>query len=102
MTKTDIDATNWFVALNGKILRRITAEEINARLSAWLSETYRVTHAVELEERMQKYKQDNPSPWSASSHHVPQLTGFGDTPEEAIRDFEDKMRLPGEFPGRTP
>jgi hypothetical protein len=95
---SELPAKNWFVALNGEIIRSETAAEIKARILADRGGEFMTRHAVEIEEKFRNHERDHPRAWCAKSKHVPQIKGFGDTPEEAIRDFEDRMKLPGEAP----
>lgn len=89
-----MDAKNWFVALNGLIVRHKTLAELEA---SWTDE-FKSKHADKITAQSLKYLEARPRAWEASSKHVPQIKGWGDTPEAAIRDFEDKMKLPGEVP----
>lgn len=90
MSNAALGARNWFVALNGKIVRRQTLAEIQA---SWTDE-FKSKHAGQIPVYSLEYQRKYPKAWEASSGHVPEIKAFGDTPEEAIREFEEKMRLP--------
>ena len=80
--------TNWFVALNGRIIRHKTLSELQGE---WSNE-FKTKHADKIPAHSLEYEQRIPHAWEAGSEHVPTIKGWGDTPEEAIRDFETKMR----------
>lgn len=82
--------TNWFVVLNGKVGRGRTKDEILASLSDEFKEKHRDRLAAKILEHERLY----PKPWNAWCPCVNGVHGFGYTPEEAIRDFEEKMKLP--------
>lgn len=86
-------SVNWFTALEGKVARKKSGAEITAEI---LAKRPSMSRSL-LELREAEYDMEVPKRWAASSDHVVGITGFGDTPEEAIRDFETKMRLPGEW-----
>lgn len=95
---------NWFTALNGQVTRAMSPEEIEERyfppgkIHRWLGVPYRLeitTTRERFDNRMARYKADHAKGyWSAKSDCVKIIVGQGHTPEEAIRDFETKMRLP--------
>lgn len=87
-------AVNWFVALNGKVTRGQSVEEVWASMLDRQGEEWIANRREKLELKAEAYRKRHPKLWSATSSNVLDIIGYGDTAEEAIRDFEEKMRLP--------